>query len=120
MSSSDHVSPRMPCKGEQAIHGNLQNPSDALLILAHAAGQPDHFVEPSPTTTSASTGHGGDDGFHSSRLSGLQASSPTGLDSSFAFPFQDPAVPQYSDISAFPPVKDGTLDTETLFELLRQ
>jgi hypothetical protein len=30
-----------PTNAEAPIHDNLQNPSDALLILAHSAGQPD-------------------------------------------------------------------------------
>ncbi|VUC29278.1 unnamed protein product [Clonostachys rosea] len=40
--SSDHVSPHQHKPGD---HDSLQNPSDALLILAHAAGQPDEQIE---------------------------------------------------------------------------
>ncbi|KAJ5713941.1 uncharacterized protein N7483_011122 [Penicillium malachiteum] len=42
---STHLDTPLPSQsvrnGEQHVHANLQNPSDALLILAHAAGQPE-------------------------------------------------------------------------------
>lgn len=42
--------PRVPVtqtRGDDTVHDSLQNPSDALLILAHAAGQPEDQNPPS-------------------------------------------------------------------------
>ncbi|CAM1510831.1 Fc.00g083440.m01.CDS01 [Cosmosporella sp. VM-42] len=121
VSSTDHASPRQTKAGEDAVHDNLQNPSDALLILAHAAGEPEDRHN-SEMATSGSDGLGNDDTTVSAGIcipgsivpaetNGLRELSSRG---------QDHAVRKDASIRSYTLVKDGTVDSALLVQLLRQ
>ena len=96
-------SPRQHKNGDGSVHDNLQNPSDALLILANAAGE-----NSEPLGLNSTPGSRGDilsptDGVRT------QASGP---------PLPD--QPDDVHFSNYPLIQDGTLNPALLLQLLRQ
>ncbi|RYC90127.1 hypothetical protein BFJ63_vAg7068 [Fusarium oxysporum f. sp. narcissi] len=114
VSSSDHVSPQQTSIAkprEDNVHDKLQNPSDALLVLAHAAGQPEDE-------------DGLDENQHASneyesQVNGTEAS-PSTITMQIARPGHlQPGMASEATVNDYPPVKDGTLDPIILIQLLR-
>jgi hypothetical protein len=113
--SSDHISPRQNNTSRttgDGVHDKLQNPSDALLVLAHEAGQPDDGV-------------GLDDNQHTpDGYEGLtNGTEVTPLASSMQTPLLSRSLPKpvsETTVDDYPLISDGTLDAVRLVQLLRQ
>ncbi|CAH0058149.1 unnamed protein product [Clonostachys solani] len=110
--SSDHFSPHQHKAGD---HDSLQNPSDALLILAHAAGQPDEQIG-GETAAIGATYLGG-------VLSSI--SQPTARAGRAARNTKQVATlsasnePADSIVDQYGPIQDGSLDLATIATLVR-
>ncbi|KIL88547.1 hypothetical protein FAVG1_07792 [Fusarium avenaceum] len=114
ISSSDHISPRQNNTSkttEDGVHDKLQNPSDALLVLAHAAGQPDDGV-------GSDNNQHPPDGYEG--LAHVTEVSPLAL--SMQTPQLSDSLPQPVSEATFddyPLISDGSLDAVLLIQLLR-
>ncbi|KAM0342941.1 hypothetical protein ACHAPU_009059 [Fusarium lateritium] len=114
VSSSDHISPRQNNTSktiEDGVHDKLQNPSDALLVLAHAAGQPED-------------GDGLNNNQHTpDEYEGLTNGTeitPSAL--SMQTPQAGRSLPELvseTTVDDYPLISDGTLDAVLLMQLLQ-
>lgn len=86
-----------PSPRDEPVHGNLQNPSDALLILAHAAEDNEAESIQSPET------------INEMRSSRVHQPTPVSLYEA-----------QSHSSTGYQPVQDGSLSPELLDHLLRQ
>ncbi|CVL08418.1 uncharacterized protein FMAN_05165 [Fusarium mangiferae] len=112
--SGDHISPRQNNTNkatEDGVHEKLQNPSDALLVLAHAAGQPEDAV-------------GLDDNQHApDKYRSLTNRTKVTLSTSSVRTAQlsnslSESVSE-TTVDDYPLISDGTLDAISLVQLLR-
>ncbi|KAF7541756.1 hypothetical protein G7Z17_g11880 [Cylindrodendrum hubeiense] len=121
-SSTDHTSPRQAKTGEEPVHDNLQNPYDALLILAHTAGQSGNSTYPEVTIDDFNNqGHGEniDGSIGLDMPSSMISSQAVGRDAASAHSLGR-GLSKMDDpkIRAYPPIKDGTIDPALLIQLL--
>ncbi|EWZ29186.1 hypothetical protein FOZG_17056 [Fusarium oxysporum Fo47] len=115
VSLSDHVSPQQTSIAkprEDNVHDKLQNPSDALLVLAHAAGQPEDEDGLDQNQHASNE--------YESQVNGTEAS-PSTITMQIARPGHlQPGMASEATVNDYPPVKDRTLDPIILIQLLRQ
>lgn len=115
MSSTDHISPRQNNTSkttEDGVHDKLQNPSDALLLLAHAAAHPEDGVG-SDSNQHTPDGYEGLTNGTGVKPIALSKQAPQ-LSRSLPEPVRETTVDDY------PLISDGTLDAVLLVQLLRQ
>ncbi|KAF4993445.1 hypothetical protein FDECE_13395 [Fusarium decemcellulare] len=122
VSSSDHVSPRQNNSkpGEDSVHDSLQNPSDALLILAHAAGEPgdDGASDASQHTPNGLMGDGLSIGDGLQGTPSVVSMHTPGRQNGVGRLRQDTA-PMEITVNDYPLVKEGVIDPVLLVQLLR-
>jgi hypothetical protein len=115
VSSSDHISPRQHNTSkttEDGVHDKLQNPSDALLLLAHAAAQPEDGV-------GLDNNQHTPDGFKG--LTNGTGVTPLALSKKTSqLSHSLPEAVSETTVDDYPLISDGTLDTVLLVQLLRQ
>ncbi|KAH6981369.1 hypothetical protein BKA56DRAFT_587154 [Ilyonectria sp. MPI-CAGE-AT-0026] len=116
-SSTDHISPRQARTIEEPVHDNLQNPYDALLILAHTAGQSSDSTHPEGTA-GASNRQGHIDNIDVS--SGLRMTSPTiGLSVANSHSLgRELSQMNVTKITVYPLIDNGIIDPALLIQLL--
>ncbi|KAF4963493.1 hypothetical protein FSARC_8502 [Fusarium sarcochroum] len=114
VSSIDHISPQQKSTGktrEDNVHDKLQNPSDALLVLAHAAGQPeegDGLIDDQHTPNG-----------YNNRINGTEVTPSTvSMQTSRLGRLQQESVSE-ATVNDYALVKDGTLDPILLVRLLK-
>ncbi|KAH7246865.1 hypothetical protein NW759_009297 [Fusarium solani] len=115
VSSSDHVSPRQTKAGEDSVHDKLQNPSDALMMLCHAAGEQgddDASNENQHTPNGLMDGLSNGPGAAPSAYSIQTPRGPGHLR-------PGPGPPSEVTVDDYPLVKDRTIDPILLVQLLR-
>lgn len=98
-----------PAPHDEHVHDNLQNPSDALLILAHAAEDNDPGANPSFGATS------GSDVIQPTNFPEEMRPSRTEAPESLSVSREQP-----NSVSAYQPVKEGSVEPKVIEHLLRQ
>ena len=88
---------------DNPVHDSLQNPSDALLILAHAAGENVEFSRPD------------------SACRAVENTTPPAPESQSRFAgISNPNRPNSTTLNDYPLIQDGTLDPILLIQLLHR
>lgn len=122
VSSRDHVSPHLAKPNDDSVRDSLQNPSDALLILAHAAGQPDDITGPKIHTDSSDHTDQGEEVADVAE-SGVPVLVPQDLVNGGRgrmSRMQRQRAKEDVTINSYSLIKDGTIDPILLVKMLRQ
>lgn len=117
--SPETISTPLTSLGTPAVHDNLQNPSDALLILAHAAGNPEGTGQPT-TSPGDINSQDRDDMACTSSMTGTRVPSIHRNDvlSVADVPWSSQFGTDEAALNSFQLIRNGSLGLNTLLDFL--